>query len=103
MDDKTNCKISACCKANWCGILGIILVVLASILTIITFSGLGIFGMFLVGVMMCCHKHMSWKTCGNKCGCGCACCGSSDDVVCDVSGKNQVGVENKTTPKKSNI
>lgn len=90
MDDKMDCKVSACCKANWCGILGIILVLLAVILTLITFSGFGIFGMFLVGMMFCCHKHMTSKF-GNRCacGCGCKCCDSSDSEaeVCDVVDK----------------
>ncbi len=92
MDDKKDCKISACCKANWCGFLGIILVLLAVVLTLITSSGLGIFGMFLVGMMFCCHKHMSSKLCGS----GCKCCGSSGDVVCDVTEK----VEKKAAAKK---
>lgn len=90
MDNKMDCKVSACCKANWCGILGIILVLLAVILTLITFSGFGIFGMFLVGMLFCCHKHMTSKICGSRCACGCQCCGSSDSevVVCDVAEKN---------------
>ncbi len=96
MDDKKDCKIAACCKANWCGFLGIILVLLAVVLTLITCEGLGIFGMFLVGMVFCCHKQMSSKLCRSGCACGCKCCDSSDDVVCDVTAK----VEKKVAAKK---
>ena len=101
MEDNKNCKIAACCKANWCGIVGFVLVILAVILTLVTFSGFGIFGMFLAGLVFCCHKHMSSKTCGNGCACGCKCCGSSDDVmVCNATEKDKVVVEKKTAAKK---
>ena len=99
MDDKKDCSIAACCKANWCGIFGVVLVSLAVILTLITSSDFGILGMFLVGAMFCCHKHMASKGCGTGCACGCKCCGSSADM-CDVSAKANVVVEKKTAAKK---
>lgn len=97
MDDKEKCKITACCKSHGCKILGLILVVLAVILTVITFSGLGILGMFLVGMVFCCHKHLSSRVGGCGCGCGCSCCPSSDDASCGVSDKV---VAKKASPKK---
>jgi len=101
MDDESKCKITECCKTHWYRILGIILLVLAVILTVITFSGLGILGMFLAGLMLCCHKHLSSKMgwCGSGCGCGCSCCGSPDDVICNINEKENV-VAKKIVPKK---
>jgi hypothetical protein len=98
MDDKKDCKISACCKTHWCTALGMIFLVVAVVLTITTYSSLGIFGMFLAGIMLCCHKHMSARRCG--CGCGCACCASCDESVCDTPKKAQaVGVKKAATKK----
>ena len=97
MDDKNKCKITECCQKHWYRMLGIILVVLAAILTVITFSGLGILGMFLAGLMLCCHKHLSSGMGWGGCGCGCSCCSSSNDMKCNVTEK----VEKKTSSKKS--
>lgn len=47
-------KMGGCCGAE---IAGIILLVIATILTIVTLNGWGIFAMFLVGGALCCHKH----------------------------------------------
>jgi hypothetical protein len=95
MDDKSKCKISECCQKHWYRILGIVLVVLAAILTIVTFSGLGILGMFLAGLMLCCHKHLSSKM---GCGCDCPCC--SPEGMCGTGEKDKVVSERKTASKK---
>jgi hypothetical protein len=80
-----NCKITTDCKTHWCGIFGIVLIVLATILTFVTSSGLGILGLFFAGIMMCCHKHWSCgKTSECRCCCGCKCCDTEKDKVCDV-------------------
>ena len=103
MDDMKNCKISACCKTHWRSVLGLILVILGTILTVATLSGLGIFGMFLAGIALCCHKHLSaWAGgCGCGCGCGCEYSCSPEDVACSGIEKEKVVVEKKTTAKKS--
>jgi len=44
-------------------LLGGLLIVLAAIATLLSFSGLGLFGMFLAGVALICKNH--WK---------CPCC-----------------------------
>ncbi len=97
MDDLKKCNITAC-KTHWCSIFGIVLLVLATVLTFMTLSGLGIFGMFLAGLMMCCHKHMSSKRCGCGCGCGCECCADTEGMVCETSEKDPV---KKVAVKKS--
>jgi hypothetical protein len=48
-------------------VLGVLLIVLATIATLLSFSGLGLFGMFLAGVFLVCKRH--WK-----CGCPSECC-----------------------------
>ena len=93
MDDLKNCKMTAC-KTHWCSLFGIILMVLATILTFMKLSGLGIFGMFLAGLMLCCHKHMSSK----RCDCGCGCCGTSEKMMCNTNEKESV---KKVVAKKS--
>lgn len=57
-----NKKANACCTSHRCEILGAVLLAIATILTVLTYSGLGIFGMFLVGLVFCCHKHWSCPT-----------------------------------------
>ena len=98
MDDKKECKIAACCKSNCYGIMGMILVVLATILTLVTLNGAGILGMFLAGLVFCCHKHMSSKSC--CLGCRCGCCSSEEEMVCTVSNKNTLAAEEKTTSQE---
>lgn len=84
MDDLKSCKVSACCKANICGIVGMVLVVLATILTLYTLSGLGIFAMFIVGMVLACHKHLAARGCC----CGCKCCKPTDNMACGEMDKD---------------
>ena len=79
MDQKKECKVEAGCRMHFCEIVGIILLVIATILTLYTMNGMGIFGLFIVGLVFCCHKHMSC----NKC--PCACCNSGSE--CDMTDK----------------
>ena len=58
------CKSSSCKHGSTIG--GIVLLVIATILTLITLNGIAIFGMFLVGIMLLCHKK--WR-CGSECPC----------------------------------
>ncbi len=88
MDTEKNCKISACCRTHGCKIVGMVLLVIATILTIITYNGMGIFGLFIVGLVFCCHDHLSCKSHS-------ACCddelhGCCDKKECDISEKNDV-------------
>lgn len=52
-----------CISSHRGEIVGSVLLILATLLTILTFSGLGILGMFVTGLFLCCHKHMCCKHC----------------------------------------
>ena len=68
------------CWSGFAGILGVAFIVVATILTLVTMNGLGILGMFIVGVMLCRRKMVI-----------CPCCESHDESC---------GVESKPKPKK---
>ena len=74
---KKNCK-----PVSFSAIVGGIFLVVATILTILTYSGVGVLGMFLVGFGFCACKHMGCKSCCSNC-CKCDCC-STDMTECDV-------------------
>ncbi len=57
MKDSKYCKVTSCCWDHRHELVGLILLIIASFLTIVTCNGLGIIGMFLVGLVLCCHKH----------------------------------------------
>lgn len=92
MEDKMekNKKGDACCTSHRCEILGIVFLAIATILTLLTFSGVGILGMFLVGTVFCSHKHWS-----QRCRCGCDCC-STDTSSCSMPSPKK-----ETTPKRA--
>tara|TARA_R110002126_G_scaffold239409_1_gene382603 strand:- start:29319 stop:29624 length:306 start_codon:yes stop_codon:yes gene_type:complete len=48
-----------CCT----GVVGAVFIVAATILTLLTMNGLGILGMFFVGIMLCRHKMMKCPCC----------------------------------------
>ena len=85
-------SLSDCCL-NTYSIIGVVYVVVATVLTLITFSGFGILGMFLVGVILwhkshgCCSYWDCWET--NE--------GSCDTSAHDIENPKSV----KTTVKKS--
>ena len=56
MEDSKNCHVGNNCWTFRFELVGLILVILATILTLLTLSGLGIAAMFLVGAALCCHK-----------------------------------------------
>lgn len=68
MEDKENCDKKACCWAYRHELIGITLLVLATILTIITGNGFGIVAMFIAGICLCCYKHFCCHTCHDHCG-----------------------------------
>lgn len=58
MKDSKYCQMTSCCWGMRHEILGLILLIIAAFLTIISFNGLGIFAMFLAGIVLCCCKHI---------------------------------------------
>ncbi len=89
MEFKNKAQFMGCCHANRCSVVGMILIVLATIMTIVTMSGLGIFGMFIVGLAMSGHKYWAHhdKSLDEAC---------DDHSHCEVKPK-----ETKKTTKKS--
>jgi len=68
MKDKKYCDTTAQCWGYRHELIGLVLLVLATILTVVTFSSLGIVAMFIVGLVMCCHKHLGRHCCDCHCG-----------------------------------
>lgn len=69
---KIGCKVMSAIQEHKGQALGLVFIVLATLLTLNTGDGLGIFGMFLVG--LCLLKHCSWsKSCCSNCKCGYHC------------------------------
>jgi hypothetical protein len=91
MNGIDKCKMSSCLRAHPCAIFGVILLVIASALTLITCSGLGIFGMFLTGVALCFHKHCCCKS-ASTC---------DDDSACVSSCSPTDTAEPASSPKKA--
>ncbi len=58
---KIGCKVMSAIQEHKGQALGLVFIVLATLLTLNTGEGLGIFGMFLVG--LCLLKHCSWQKC----------------------------------------
>jgi hypothetical protein len=59
MKDTKFCKTTACCWAYRHELLGLILLVIATFLTIVTANSFGIAAMFLVALVLCCYRHLS--------------------------------------------
>lgn len=59
MDTSENCKTGSCYWAFRFEILGIILVLIATFLTIASRDSAGIVMLFLVGLALCIHKHFA--------------------------------------------
>jgi len=60
MKDKKNGSVVSCCWGYRHELLGLVLLVLATLLTIVTGNSLGIFAMFLVGAVLFCHRCWFW-------------------------------------------
>lgn len=56
MKKKKDGQVSGC--MGYHELFGIIMLILATILTLITCSSLGIVAMFIVGAVMCCHRFV---------------------------------------------
>ena len=61
MDDLKECKVN-CYWTHRYEILGLVLVFIATILTLVSFNSLGIAAMFVVGGFLCCHKYLCCHT-----------------------------------------
>ncbi len=98
MKNKKFCETTAGCWSHWHELLGVTLLVLATILTIITCNGFGIIAMFLVGLIMCCHKHLCGHCCHSKASCDSL--PSGLDVHVEKKGKlMSKKIVNKAKPK----
>ena len=60
MKSKKYGEVTSCCWGYRHELLGLILLILATILTLATCNSLGIFEMFLVGMVLFCHKCWFW-------------------------------------------
>ena len=58
MKDSKYCKITACCWDYRHELLGLVLLIIATFLTIATSNSFGIIAMFLVGGVLCCYRHL---------------------------------------------
>ena len=63
MKNNKNGQATKCCWGYRHELLGLILLVLATILTIITCNSFGIVAMFLVGLVLCCYRYMCCYCC----------------------------------------
>ncbi|MDP3704300.1 MAG: hypothetical protein Q8R24_00130 [Legionellaceae bacterium] len=94
MEKNKDCKVTACCTSHRCEIFGGIFLAIATVLTLLTYSGLGILGMFIVGMVFCCHKHTGF----GRCRCGCC---STNMTTCDMPApKKETAVAKKAATKK---
>ncbi len=92
-------KTDVCCTSHWCQILGILFLVVATVLTLLTFSGIGIFGLFIVGLVFCFHKHWGHTHCSHG---EHGCCDETISTTCSTTPhkKDHVVVPKKATTKK---
>ncbi len=91
-----NKKPDGCCTSHRCEIIGIIFLAIATILTLLTFSGVGILGLFIVGLVFCMHKHLGHR----KCCCGCDCCASNSSCDLPAAEAKKEPTVRKTAAKK---
>ena len=65
MKNSKYCQMTACCWAFRHELIGIILLAIATFLTIVTVNSFGIVAMFLVGAVLCCYRHVCHISHGN--------------------------------------
>jgi hypothetical protein len=81
------CPVTACSGGKGVELLGLVLVLIAALLTIISLDSFGIVAMFIVGIFLLGHRHF----CRSECSCG------SDD--CEICCKNAVCHTDKAEKK----
>ena len=99
MKNNKYCKVTGGCWGHRHEILGLVLLILATILTIFTANSIGIAAMYLVGLVLCCYKCLAQHCCYSKEHCH----DSDDGMECasmDKDVKHQVKkVAHKTKTK----
>ena len=65
--DSKDCKTSSCWWTNRYEVLGILLLIIATALTIIAWDSFGIVAMFIVGLVLIGHKHFCYIGCHSSC------------------------------------
>ncbi len=63
MKNAKDCKSSGCWWALRYELVGVFFLGLATFLTVVTLNGFGIAAMFIVGMVLCCHKCLGCKAC----------------------------------------
>lgn len=96
MEKNKKMKGETCCTSHRCEILGVIFIAVATVLTLLTFEGSAILGMFIVGVVLCCHKHM-----GRRCSCGCESCCVPESKMTKMTTTTTAAHHKKPTVKKT--
>lgn len=94
MKDSKYCKYSACCWNHRHELLGLVLIVIATLLTVTTNNSIGIAAMFLVGLGLCCGRHLSCHMGHSK-----DHCHSGDESCCTMPCENNDKEPAKKTTK----
>ena len=99
MKNNKNCQVTSCGWGYRHELFGLILLIIASVLTVFTASAFGIAAMFLVGLVLYCHKFL-----------GCHCCHSdthdhSGDATSEMGTKSmgKVAKVKKSMVKKVKV
>ena len=84
------------CHSQTAAFLGVVFIVVATLLTLFTLDGFGIFGLFLVGILLL------KKSCCAGCKCGC----NTGHMSCELPklpklSKLSKAIKTKTTAKKA--
>ena len=87
MKDSKYCRMTSCCWGYRHEILGLILLIIATLLTISTYNSCGIVAMFLVGTILCCYKYL---------GCYKAYNGDHCDINCHTEAEHEDQTVDKT-------
>lgn len=77
-------------------LIGVVLLILATLLTILTLNSVGIAAMFLVGLVLCCYKHFSCSFSGV-----CHPQEEEEEIERLLNTLEKSSSEKKATPKKS--
>lgn len=75
LKDWRNCNYRACIWDHRYQLLGLVLMIIATIITILTLDSFGIAIMFIVGLILLIHKQV------RKCCCCCPCC---SEISCET-------------------
>ena len=93
MKSDKECSMNERCRSCWHEILGLALLVIATILTIVTCNSIGIAAMFLVALVLCCYKCLAHHCMHHHC------CSSYDHCHDDTECKMQS--EEKSSAKRA--